>query len=73
MRDIAPDAGTMDALLHGRLGDPFSVLGHHRGPKGTLIRTFQRSVPPSNTTLLVPKAAEATASTAPPCRRVTPL
>ena len=41
MRDIAPDAGTMDALLHGRLGDPFSVLGPHRGPKGTVIRTFQ--------------------------------
>ena len=39
--DIAPDPGALEALLHGRLGDPFSVLGPHRGKKGTVIRTFQ--------------------------------
>jgi len=27
--------------VHGRLGDPFSVLGPHRGKRGTVIRTFQ--------------------------------
>ncbi|HEY4164718.1 MAG TPA: 1,4-alpha-glucan branching protein GlgB [Dongiaceae bacterium] len=31
----------MDALVHGRLGDPFRVLGPHRGRHGTVIRTFQ--------------------------------
>jgi 1,4-alpha-glucan branching enzyme len=36
-----PDAETMDALVHGRLGDPFRVLGPHRGRHGTVIRTFQ--------------------------------
>ena len=39
MRDIAPDSGTMDALVHGRLGDPFSVLGPHRGKRGTVSAT----------------------------------
>jgi 1,4-alpha-glucan branching enzyme len=39
--DIAPDPGALEALLRGRLGDPFSLLGPHRGKKGTVIRTFQ--------------------------------
>jgi 1,4-alpha-glucan branching enzyme len=39
--DIAPDPGAIDALVRGRLGDPFSVLGPHRGKHGTVIRTFQ--------------------------------
>jgi hypothetical protein len=39
--DIAPDPGALEALLRGRLGDPFSVLGPHRGRHGTVIRTFQ--------------------------------
>jgi 1,4-alpha-glucan branching enzyme len=39
--DIAPDPGALEALLRGRLGDPFSVLGPHRGKHGTVIRTFQ--------------------------------
>jgi 1,4-alpha-glucan branching enzyme len=39
--DVTPDTETMDALVHGRLGDPFRVLGPHRGRHGTVIRTFQ--------------------------------
>jgi len=39
--DIKPDPNAIDALLRGRLGDPFSVLGPHRGRHGTVIRTFQ--------------------------------
>jgi 1,4-alpha-glucan branching enzyme len=39
--DVAPDPGALEALLRGRLGDPFSLLGPHRGKKGTVIRTFQ--------------------------------
>ncbi len=39
--DVAPDPGAIEALLRGRLDDPFSVLGPHRGKTGTVIRTFQ--------------------------------
>jgi 1,4-alpha-glucan branching enzyme len=39
--DVTPDTETMDALVHGRLGDPFRVLGPHRSRHGTVIRTFQ--------------------------------
>ncbi|WP_395014695.1 1,4-alpha-glucan branching protein GlgB [Dongia sp.] len=39
--DVAPDPGALEALLRGRLGDPFSLLGPHRGRHGTVIRTFQ--------------------------------
>jgi 1,4-alpha-glucan branching enzyme len=61
--DIAPDSGTIEALLQGRLGDPFAVLGPHRGRHGTVIRTFQ----PGAKAVAVesPKAADAPAPLAP--------
>ena len=39
------DSATIDALVHGRLGDPFAVLGPHRVPTDEgpcwMVRTFQ--------------------------------
>jgi 1,4-alpha-glucan branching enzyme len=36
-----PDvAHALDALLAGRLNDPFAVLGPHRTPRGTVVRAF---------------------------------
>jgi 1,4-alpha-glucan branching enzyme len=37
----APDQATVDALLRGRLGDPFGVLGPHRESGHAIVRTFQ--------------------------------
>jgi len=34
------DSATADALLHGRLGDPFAVLGPHLDRGGRLVRSF---------------------------------
>jgi 1,4-alpha-glucan branching enzyme len=39
MMDIDPK--TLDAVLHGRLSDPFSFLGRHRAGDRTIVRTFQ--------------------------------
>lgn len=35
------DRGMVDALLSGRLPDPFALLGPHRAGEGVIIRTFQ--------------------------------
>ncbi len=35
-----PDAGAIDAIAHGRHGDPFAVLGPHDTPDGCSIRAF---------------------------------
>jgi len=34
------NAGTIEALISGRCGDPFAVLGPHDGPDGTAIHAF---------------------------------
>ncbi|HKU99648.1 MAG TPA: 1,4-alpha-glucan branching protein GlgB [Vineibacter sp.] len=34
------DAGTIEALVSGRCGDPFAVLGPHDGPGGPTIHAF---------------------------------
>ncbi len=35
-----PDTGAIDAIVHGRHGDPFAVLGPHDAAEGCSIRTF---------------------------------
>ena len=35
-----PGGAEMDALVHGRHGDPFAVLGPHDGPEGRAVRVF---------------------------------
>src|SRR3569832_2424149 len=35
------DRGMLDALLSGRLPDPFALLGPHRAGDGMVVRTFQ--------------------------------
>jgi 1,4-alpha-glucan branching enzyme len=40
MADIMPDAGTIDAIVHGRHGDPFAVLGPHETAAGHAVRAF---------------------------------
>ncbi len=40
-RDGQPDPAAIDAIVAGRHGDPFGVLGPHHGPGGTLsVRVF---------------------------------
>src|SRR5256885_15160144 len=34
------DSSAVDALLHGRLADPFAFLGPHETPHGPVIRAF---------------------------------
>ncbi|GAB0118441.1 1,4-alpha-glucan branching protein GlgB [Acidisoma sp. 7E03] len=36
-----PDQGAVDAILHARHGDPFSLLGPHDCEGGCAVRTFQ--------------------------------
>ncbi|HEY4114874.1 MAG TPA: 1,4-alpha-glucan branching protein GlgB [Rhizomicrobium sp.] len=36
-----PDASAVDALVRGRLADPFGFLGPHDTPHGRIVRTFQ--------------------------------
>jgi 1,4-alpha-glucan branching enzyme len=36
-----PDPGAVDAILHARHGDPFSLLGPHDCEGGCAVRTFQ--------------------------------
>ena len=40
MPDHLPDHGAIEAIVHARHGDPFSVLGPHPIASGTAIRTF---------------------------------
>ena len=40
LREPTIDAGTVEALINGRLGDPFAVLGPHDGPEGRTICAF---------------------------------
>jgi 1,4-alpha-glucan branching enzyme len=35
-----PDAGAIEAIVHGRHGDPFAVLGPHDTAEGCSVRTF---------------------------------
>jgi len=35
-----PDAGTIEAIVHGRHGDPFAVLGPHDTTEGCSVRAF---------------------------------
>ncbi|MBV9063899.1 MAG: 1,4-alpha-glucan branching enzyme, partial [Alphaproteobacteria bacterium] len=35
------DPALVEALLHGRLADPFALLGPHNTPSGRIVRTFQ--------------------------------
>ena len=37
---VKPPAGALEALLQGRHGDPFSLLGVHAGPGGTFARVW---------------------------------
>ncbi|KLE35983.1 1,4-alpha-glucan branching protein GlgB [Aurantiacibacter luteus] len=37
---MKPDTAAIDALLEGRHGDPFALLGTHAGPSGTFARTM---------------------------------
>ena len=37
---MKPTPGAIDALLEGTHGDPFSLLGVHEGPAGTLLRAI---------------------------------
>jgi 1,4-alpha-glucan branching enzyme len=41
MSGASIDVAVAEALIEGRLTDPFAVLGPHDGPEGRLIRTFQ--------------------------------
>ena len=39
--DLLPDAESLSALLEGRLRDPHSILGMHKGKNGNvLVRVF---------------------------------
>ena len=40
LRRSSLDAGAVDALVEGRHGDPFAVLGPHAGPEGLLVRAL---------------------------------
>jgi len=40
MSDDLPDQGAIDAVVQGRHGDPFAVLGPHAAAGGTAIRAF---------------------------------
>ncbi|MBC7800736.1 MAG: 1,4-alpha-glucan branching protein GlgB [Gemmatimonadaceae bacterium] len=35
-----PDQGAIEAIAHGRHGDPFAILGPHEGPDGWSVRAF---------------------------------
>ncbi len=37
---LAPESGVVDAVVSGRSGDPFAVLGPHDEPQGRTIRAF---------------------------------
>jgi 1,4-alpha-glucan branching enzyme len=37
---VKPPPGTLEALLQGRHGDPFALLGVHAGPGGTYVRVW---------------------------------
>jgi 1,4-alpha-glucan branching enzyme len=39
-RDVKPPPSAIEALLAGTHGDPFSLLGVHEGPGGTLLRAI---------------------------------
>ncbi|MBV9782957.1 MAG: 1,4-alpha-glucan branching protein GlgB [Acidisphaera sp.] len=41
MSSLHLDPAAVDALVHGRHGDPFALLGPHDTPNGCAIRTFQ--------------------------------
>jgi 1,4-alpha-glucan branching enzyme len=40
MFDNLPDQGAIDAVVQGRHGDPFALLGPHQAEGGTIIRAF---------------------------------
>jgi 1,4-alpha-glucan branching enzyme len=40
MFDNLPDQGAIDAIVQGRHGDPFALLGPHQVDGGTVVRTF---------------------------------
>ncbi len=51
-----PDEGAVDALVHARHGDPFALLGPHRGTGGWAVRVF---LPEASSVEVVDRATHA--------------